>query len=188
MHRLFVAIDFPSAVCDRLAALCSGVPGARWVARDQLHLTVRFIGAVDGPLFRDIADALATLTLPEFALMIRGVGHFPPGGAPRVLWAGVEPVAELVELRRNVESLVVAQGVAPEGRRFTPHITLARLKSASAARLAPYLAAHARFACPAVAIEDFRLYSSRLRLAGAIHRVEASYPLLGDYSEAAGDG
>ena len=88
MHRLFVAIDTPENIRAQLEALLSGVPGARWVTSDQLHLTLRFVGEVDGPTFRDIADALGGVEEEAFELALKGVGHFPPRGKAKILWAG----------------------------------------------------------------------------------------------------
>ncbi len=178
MHRLFVAIDFPTAIRDRLAGLCRGVPGARWVPPDQLHLTLRFIGEVDGPTFHDVAEALHAVHLPRFELQLEGVGHFPPGGEPRVLWAGIAPSDILARFRKAIERAVVDAGVAPDARRFTPHVTLARLKGARSGEIAPYLAEHSLFASAPIPIGEFHLYSSWLGSKQALHRIEANYPLL----------
>lgn len=177
MHRLFVAIDFPPAIRDRLIGLCRGVPGARWVPPEQLHLTLRFIGEVDGPTFHDVAEALDEIHLPRFELRLKGVGHFPPGGEPRVLWAGVAPSDTLSRLRGAVERAVIEAGVAPDARRFTPHVTLARLKGARGGEVAPYLAEHSLFAGAPFQVGEFHLYSSWLGTKRAQHRIEASYPL-----------
>jgi len=178
MHRLFVAIDFPTAQRDRLAGLCRGVPGARWVQPDQLHLTLRFIGEVDGPIFHDVAEALDAIHLPCFELQLKGVGHFPPGGEPRVLWAGVAPSDMLSRLRSAIERAVVEAGIAPDPRRFTSHVTLARLKAARSGQIALYLAEHSLFASAPIPIGQFHLYSSWLGSKQALHRIEASYPLV----------
>jgi len=177
MLRLFVAIDLPERVRDGLAALGGGVPGARWVDGEQLHLTLRFIGEVDGGRFRDIATALDGVGGTPFDLHLDGLGHFPPRGAPRVLWAGVAASAPLVSLRTRVESALAVVGVAREGRKFAPHITLARLKGTRPARVGRFFEDHPLFRSPPFTVESFRLYSSTLGRRGATHRVEAEYPL-----------
>ena len=83
--RLFVAIDLPDAICERLQALCGGLRGARWSEANQMHVTLRFIGDVDPQAFNDIADSLADVSQSEFEMALEGVGHFPPRGQPRVL-------------------------------------------------------------------------------------------------------
>ncbi len=180
MPRLFVAIDFPEAIHRRLAALCSGLAGARWLPIEQFHLTLRFIGEVGGGTFADIADGLSEVACQPFTLRLRGVGHFPPRGQPRVLWVGVEAGGGLTRLHGQIELRLRSLGLDPEGRRFAPHITLARLKGTRLDRLRDYLAFHDGFATETIPITCFRLYSSILGAKAAIHRIEANYPLGGD--------
>jgi len=90
MPRLFIAVDLPDTIKKNLEAMFFGIPGARWVTHDQLHLTVRFIGEVEGTLFHDIKSALEEVSIAPFDLQLKGVGHFPPRGAPRVIWIGLE--------------------------------------------------------------------------------------------------
>ena len=177
MPRLFVAIDFPEAVNRRLAALCSGLPGARWLPTGQFHLTLRFIGAVDGDGFAGIAHDLCHVACPPFSLKLNGIGHFPPRGQPRVLWVGVEAGDGLIRLHGQIEHRLRHLGIEPEGRKFAPHITLARLKGTPVSRLGDYLVAHGDFITETIPVSHFHLYSSVLGAKNAIHRIEASYPL-----------
>ena len=179
MPRLFVAIDPSAPVRDALARLSHGVPGAKWVAPEQFHLTLRFIGEVDGGMLDEIAEALGDVEAPAFTLALDGVGHFPPRGTPRVLWAGVNDDAALGRLHERIEARLRWLGVAPDRRGFAPHVTLARLKQAPLARVRDYLALHGGFATEDFPVTEFQLYSSHLGAAGAVHRVEASYPLDG---------
>lgn len=78
MPRLFIAVDFPSEIKRNLETMFFGIPGARWIAPDQLHLTVRFIGDVDGSLFHDIRSVLEEIQVEPYDLQLMGVGHFPP--------------------------------------------------------------------------------------------------------------
>ena len=86
--RLFAGIALPDDVAQSLAALQAGVPGARWQTREQLHLTLRFIGEADGRAATAIDDALTTISAPAFSLELKGVGSFG-GRRPHALWAGV---------------------------------------------------------------------------------------------------
>lgn len=178
MPRLFVAIDFPEAVNQRLAALCSSLPGARWLPPEQFHLTLRFIGEVESGTFADIADGLWEVACPPFSLRLRGVGHFPTRGQPRVLWVAIDAGDGLTRLHGQIESRLRSLGLDPEGRRFTPHVTLARLKGTRVNRLRDYLAFNDGFVTQTIPITCFRLYSSILGAKAAIHRVEANYPLI----------
>jgi 2'-5' RNA ligase len=142
MIRLFVAIDLPEAVCDRLAALCAGVPGARWVDPVNFHLTLRFIGEVDNRTADDIDAALAAVRVPRFDLWLRDVGIFGRGRGVRALWAGVDPSEDLTRLQGKVENAAYSAGLPRETRKFSPHVTLARLRGVSASRLQGFVAAH----------------------------------------------
>ncbi len=177
MIRLFVAIDVSEAARRDLAALCNGVPGAKWSLPEQMHLTLRFIGEVDGATARDVASALSEIDSPAFPINPSGVGSFGNGRAARVLWVGVAPCPEVVRLQAKIETAMQRIGLAPERRKFHPHITLARLNGAPAARVAEYLRAHCAFTTEPSEAESFALYSSFLSQGGALHRVEASYKL-----------
>lgn len=178
MHRLFVSIDLPQAVKRELARIYSDLPGARWVADAQIHLTLRFIGEVDDSVFLDIREGLADIKTCAFAMRLAGLGFFPPCKQPHVLWAGAEPVAPIAALRNRVESVLVQLGLEPEGRKFSPHVTMARLRDTPVATVTRYLADNALFASSEFEVEAFHLYSSVLARNGALHQIEASYPLI----------
>ena len=175
--RLFVAIDLSEAVKEQLAMISCGLPGARWVKQDLLHLTLRFIGDVDGAVFKDIRDDLAEVSCEPFSIRLQGVGFFPPRKKPRVVWVGLEKNEHLVQLRNRVESVLVGLGLEPEGRKFAPHITLARLNKTPVSRVGRFLEQHSLFITPPFQVNAFRLYSSVLNSKGAKHYVEQEYPL-----------
>lgn len=178
MYRLFVAIDFPEDIIQQLTRLCYGMPGARWVDEDQLHLTLRFIGEVDGGQFREIRDELATVKVAPFRMSLKGIGHFPPRKKPRVLWAGVEKNETLLLLKNKVDAALSRVDLPGDDRKFAPHVTLARFKEPpSFNRLTTYIAGNNLFSTMPFAISAFHLYSSQLTPKGAIHTIEASYPL-----------
>lgn len=179
MHRLFVAIDLPEEIKTSLSSLCYGLPGAKWVDMEQVHLTLRFIGEVDGGIFRDIRSVLEDVDSETFDVEIKGLGCFPPRKAPRVLWAGLESSAAMLELKQKVDSRLMRVGIESEKRKFSPHITLARFRQKpSLQRVADYLSGNGLFSLPPFPVADFHLYSSVLTPKGALHQIEASYPLL----------
>ena len=177
MPRLFVAIDLPAAIRDQLAALCCGLPGARWVEPEQLHLTLRFIGEVDGGIMNRVREALAEVRAETFSLQLAGVGFFPPRGNPRVAWVGISKNELLLRLHHRVEAALIRAGFPPEERKYSPHITLALLKATPASRAGGYLAQHNLFATEEFPVREFLLYSSVLNSRGARHYIEAGYPL-----------
>lgn len=177
MPRLFVAIDLPEGVKRDLERLRAGVPGANWLRPAQFHLTLRFIGEVDGALARDVAAALAGVDGEGFAMSLAGLGHFGRGRKIHTLWVGARADGGLLALRERIEARLVALGLEPEHRKYKPHVTLARLKEVGEGRLADYLAGHAAFASERFAVDSFALFSSFLGHEGAIHTIESSYPL-----------
>jgi len=177
MPRLFIAVDLPEIIKQNLEPMSFGIPGAKWVTSDQLHLTVRFIGEVDGGLFLDIKNILDEVSLAPFSLQLKGVGCFPPRGKPRVLWVGLEKSEPLQLLRKKIDSALLRVRVEPEGRKFSPHITLARLKNSPIQKIANFLAGNGLFSQESFQVEDFKLYSSILSPKGAYHKVERIYPL-----------
>ena len=179
MYRLFVAIDLPEQIKAETASFGRTLTGARWVPPEQLHLTLRFIGDTDEETFQGIRSALGSIGGAPFPLALRGTGHFPPGKEARVLWIGMEENPELAELQRRVERSVVAAGIAAEARRFSPHLTIARLRNTPPEELRNWEQRHAAVRYPVFPVEEFHLYSSILTRDGAIHRREATYPLAG---------
>jgi 2'-5' RNA ligase len=179
MIRLFVAIDLPENIKEQLNSICFGLPGARWVPGDQLHLTLRFIGEVDGGLFREIRAALEHIEAEEFPVRLKGLGYFPPRQEPRVLWVGMDKSEELLQLRKKVDRELNELGVPAEKRKFAPHITLARLRETPLARVTSFLSGNGLFSLPEFQAENFCLYSSVLTPKGAMHQQEAVYPLSG---------
>jgi 2'-5' RNA ligase len=177
MPRLFIAVDLPDTIKENLRSMSFGIPGAKWIGPDQLHLTVRFIGEVDGALFLDVKTILEEIRLASFSLQLKGVGFFPPRGVPRVLWVGLEKNDPLQRLRKKIDSSLLRVKVEPEGRKFSPHITLARLKNSPVQKITNFLSGNGLFSQEPFQVEDFKLYSSILSPKGAFHRVERIYPL-----------
>jgi RNA 2',3'-cyclic 3'-phosphodiesterase len=175
--RLFVAIPLPDPLRSRLRSLCSGLPGARWVSPENLHLTLRFIGEVEGHDAEDIDAALSGIHLPRFPLTLAGVGDFGAGRRLRSVWVGVEANGMLERLQGKVEQAVQRAGQPPEKRKFKPHVTLARFKSHPGAKLESYFAERSLFRAAPFEVSEFILYSSYLAQEGAIYSPEAVYPL-----------
>lgn len=177
MIRLFVAIDIPEIIQLEVQGMGRSIPKARPVPKDQLHLTLKFIGEVEGSTFLDIRDALKEIVLPQFPLSLKGVGTFPPRGIPRILWAGVDPVAGVVALRNSIEKTLAAIDIPREKKKYTPHLTLARLNNCPINHLQNFLAGNAFLQSSEFSVEHFHLYRSQLTPKGALHTLESSYPL-----------
>ena len=177
MIRLFVALELPEAVRERLAGLGGGVPGARWTEPENLHLTVRFIGEVENGLLPDIDAALGSVSAPAFDLVLDGVGQFGSGSRSRVLWAGVERNDALVHLNQKVESALVRAGLPREERRYSPHVTLARLRDAPQERVGRFIEDRGLFRAGPIRVEHFTLFESRPGSGGPVYDPLREYPL-----------
>lgn len=178
MPRLFVALDLPDAVKDALGDLQVGLPEARWHDIDDFHVTLRFIGEADPATEGELVDALDLLDDPAVTLVPRGYGHFERRGKPAVLFVAVEATPALAALQRRVETLVRGCGVAPDPRRFTPHITLARFpKSIEADRVGHWLETAPPPRIAPVTVDAVTLYESRRDPAGARYQPRHRFPL-----------
>ena len=175
--RLFVALALPADLRSRLCGLSSGLPGARWVDADNLHLTLRFIGEVDRHRAEDVDAALSGLRGQPFSVTLCGVGQFGDDRRLRQLWAGVAPNEALERLQAKIETALQRAGLPPEKRKFKPHVTLARFKANPGERLQDYLVRHALFRADPFEVRAFTLFSSYLSGEGAIYAAEADYPL-----------
>ncbi|HWC63828.1 MAG TPA: RNA 2',3'-cyclic phosphodiesterase [Rhizomicrobium sp.] len=180
--RLFVALPLPDMVAQSLMLLQGGVPGARWQKREQMHLTLRFIGEVDGRDARMLDDALAAIRAPSFALQLHGVSQFG-GRQVHTLWAGLRRNPMLEHLQRKVDNAIRRVGQPQDAHKFTPHVTLARLKNPDAGKVLEWLTHQALFTSVEFPVETFCLYSSKLTSDGSIYRVEQDYPLEGPFGE-----
>ena len=184
--RLFVALEIDAAirnaVANIVAPLKSESPGARWSKPEAMHVTLKFLGPTDPQKLESIHTVLANIISPQpISLQIRGIGFFPDEKRPRVMWCGIEAMPSLFELAAGIENSLASLGFEPEARRFTPHLTLARLNSAS------HLEKLIRAATPlksydfgAARESGFHLFESVLKPSGSEYRKLATFPFVKD--------
>jgi len=177
MPRLFTGLEIPAPSAAALASARGGVHGARWIEPSDFHITLRFIGDVDQRAARDAAETLAAVRRSPIAVRFDGLGWFG-ADKPRAIVAKVSPTAPLIELQSEHERRLRRIGLAPDGRHFTPHVTLARLRAVSPAAVADYLSARGALVAPPFEATRFVLYSARDSVGGGPYVVEAAYPLL----------
>ena len=184
MPRLFTGIEVPPETGLMLGAFRGGLPGARWVEPSDYHVTLRFIGDVDGGMAEEIAAALAEARpRPPLTLALDGLASFG-GERPHALFARVVPDPDLSELQAEHERILRQLGAAPDTRRFTPHVTLARLKrGAGPDGVAQYLTMQPVFPRLTFTARRVALYSARDSVGGGPYVVEAAYPLDDDVDQ-----
>jgi RNA 2',3'-cyclic 3'-phosphodiesterase len=176
MPRLFTGLEIPSDIGQTLSGLRGGLPGARWIDPENYHVTLRFIGDIDGMIANEIASTLFRVNRKPFEVALQGLSSFG-GKKPRAVVASVVPSRPLMELQAELERLMQRMGLDPEGRKFIPHVTLARLRDASNQDVADYLSVRGYFPTRVFMASRFVLFSSRSSVGGGPYIVEDSYAL-----------
>ena len=178
MLRLFVALDLPAECRADVSALAGGIPGAKWVPPDNYHLTLRFIGEIENWRAQEVDDALSVIRGTSFELSLRGVGTFEKAGRIHALWVGAERNDALAHLQNKIETALQRIGLAPERKRFSPHVTIARTDRAPPDKVIAYVQAHNLFRAAPVQVGHFTLFSSRLGKEASVYTPEVDYDLM----------
>ena len=183
MPRLFTGLEIPADVASSLAALRGGLPGGRWIDPENYHITLRFIGDIDDWTAREVAYALGKVRRRDIEVQFDGLTSFG-GKKPRAVVAAVRPSQALMELQAEQERILRRIGLEPEPRKYTPHVTLARLRDSSSWQVADYLAGRGYFRAAPFRVNSFALFSSRDLRGGGPYIVEAEYPLTEQFAAA----
>ncbi|WMS41075.1 RNA 2',3'-cyclic phosphodiesterase [Acuticoccus sp. MNP-M23] len=176
MPRLFTALALPEAVRTQLTFLRGGLKGARWIDPANYHITLRFIGDVDDRVADEIAYTLSSIQRDPLSIRLCGLASFG-SRKPHSVYARVEPTEALSELQAEQERMFQRLGLPAEARRFTPHVTIARLRGTSPREVADWLTVRGGFAVPPFEVEEFALLSSRASTGGGPYLTEELYPL-----------
>ncbi len=173
--RLFAAIELDPAIRERLVRVQQELGefdrAIRWLSRDQMHLTIKFLGEVpdgDVPAVCDVLKEIAQET-PAFDIDVRGLGCFPDRGGVRIVWAGLhEPSGALAECREHCEAMFAGLGFKQEHRGYAPHLTIGRVKeSRRSAEIRRAIEERPDFAGGAQGVAEIVLFESYLKRAGA---------------------
>lgn len=176
--RLFIAVPIPKKVKQELLALRSPVEGMRWQDPEQMHLTLKFLGEKNKSFTKKLQKRLATIAHPSFTLSIDGIGSFPEGKSPKVVWAGISKNELLVQLQKKVEVCCQEMGIAPEKRAYKPHITLTRVKGSAKQEVESFINQNKEFNMADIPVNEFVLYESKLDAEGAQHHRLQTFHLL----------
>ncbi len=177
MLRLFVALEIPHEVRRAIASIGSGLPEARWVAPESLHITLRFIGEVEEYVAEDIDAELIGVRARPFTVALSGLGCFESRDRVRAVWARVAAGDELSQLQRSVELALRRAGVASDTHKFVPHVTLTRLRQVPVDEVVPYLQLHGDFRSVPFEVDHFTLFRSHLGHGGSHYEPLAHYDL-----------
>lgn len=178
MLRLFVGLALPAAAAARIMHLHHRLPGARWIAPENLHITIAFIGDVETPQAEDIHNALSVLRCPAPTLRLKDLGSFGEAHRSRALWLGIDPPRALDALHERVAAALRRARVKLEKRRFTPHVTIARLGEVEPTAMASLLNRNIEAASAPFTPEALTLFRSYRGRDGAHYEALESYPLL----------
>ena len=177
MIRLFTALSIPEDVAETLARRQSGLPGANWRSRDQLHLTLAFYGDMEERRADDLAAELSRATGGgPFEFSLQGVGAFGDAHRSHTLWAGVETNERLSVLAGRCRAAGERAGVVMERRDYRPHVTLAYLKPhANPDRIGAWIVGHNLLKSPPIRVDRFGLWSSVPTHDGSHYQLEQEY-------------
>lgn len=174
MPRLFTALEIPPDVAAELSLFRGGIAGGRWIEPASYHVTLRFFGDVDRTAAREIEASLAEARRPPpLAVTIDGLGSFG-GDRPRAVFARIIPTAELSRVQAEHEKLARRAGLAPETRKFMPHVTLVRLRDARPGDVAAFMARAGHIPPLRFLASRLVLLSSRASVGGGPYVVEAA--------------
>lgn len=177
MLRLFTGLEIPPDIATMLSQHRGGLSPVRWIEPSDYHITLRFLGDVDGATAHDAFELLADIERPAVTITLDEIASFG-GDKPHSVYARVRPEPGLSELQAEHERLMRRIGLPPEPRKFVPHVTLGRCRGASVLAVADYLSTRALLRPISFTARRFVLYSSRASTGGGPYVVEAAYPLL----------
>jgi RNA 2',3'-cyclic 3'-phosphodiesterase len=184
--RAFIAVEIDEAVRRRAAQLSRALASAleqgggrrsvSWVAPQNLHLTLRFLGEVDPATAEAVTGRLAPpFVTPAFEVGLSGLGTFPPAGPPRVIWLAVSGGAKaLSDVSREVDARLAGLGLPTDERGFHAHLTLGRVKRPTGPRLPDAIAAAGAADAGRCRVDHVTLFESRLSPSGATYCVIAT--------------
>jgi len=170
--RLFIGLELPLSSRKMLAGLNPRLRGVRWLAAEQLHLTMSFLGQVEAAREEKLLKTLAEVRVAPFFLPIKGMGAFG-GQRPTTVWTGVgKGHPHLFALHKHIQDAVMQSGFEPDLRPFYPHITLARVKEVPRHALRPFLLRYEETEFDLFHVNGFVLFSSVLSSEGATYSIE----------------
>ena len=182
--RLFIAAPTPDALRERLDGLSRSLgsrdDGVKWVSGANIHLTLKFLGAVDEKMVDSLDEAAVRSArgVGEIRLHVDGLGMFPNAQRPRVIWVGLSgDIERLTRVRDALEESCLSLGFPKEGRPFRPHLTLGRVRERIPVEALKRIEENRDVSLGEVVVGTMELIKSDLRPSGAVYTTLSHYPL-----------
>ncbi len=176
MIRTFIAIEIPEEIQKQVALLAGSLKGSgtnvRWVNQENIHLTLKFLGDVQEARIEGLARAVAEVTrgTAPFEVSLSVVGVFPSMRSPRIVWVGVGEGEEPIErLQKGIEENLARIGFPKEGRKYTPHITIGRVKSKRGVEELVAKLRQTSFSSEPFKVEGVTVFGSKLTPEGPVY-------------------
>ena len=178
MLRLFVGIKIPENIAEQVETLKGGIPGARWLPKENYHLTLSFIGEVDEVVAEEADIALRGISFPAFDLSLCQVGYFTKNkDEVRTLWTGVDNYHVLDRLHEKIDIALKNRNIDISKTRFHAHCTLAKLKGTTIDDAQKYMAMNNLFRSNPFYVDKFYLFASIRGSSGSHYEVLTEYEL-----------
>jgi 2'-5' RNA ligase len=176
MLRVFVGINLPENAKEALGLYCQNLD-TEWVKKENLHITMSFVGEVDQVSYRTLLSELERIDLNKFEIKIKGVGYFKSKKGPRTIWAGIDRSSDLIKLKDEIDGVLEELGINFDRRTFHPHVTLARPKGLSYDLFNKYMEEISKDSELLIPIDSFEIFSSKLTDDGVEYAIENQYHL-----------
>lgn len=182
--RTFICIEIPASISERIGNLQTKLKAidaqVSWAKPSNIHLTLKFLGAVETTRIENVARAVqrAVTGINKFEIEISGAGCFPSTRSPRVLWIGLPEVPNaLKQLYANLEDDLSREGFAREKRKFSPHLTIGRLRGPKNATQLAELLIESGFTAERFTAREVIVMRSDLKKTGSIYTRQATINL-----------
>ncbi len=173
--RTFLGIYLPEAISEQVHRLCFGLQNTKWVAPENFHITLHFLGEVTEEFLNDFSESLQNINYEPFEISLENVGVFTQTKLPSPVWAGVSSSSKLLDLKKKIDKTLLQFHLSPN-HDFTPHVTLGRWKSYNTKEWIQYSETFSTFSTEKFMVHEFHLIQSMLSPKGSNYTILESFP------------
>lgn len=171
--RLFIAFDVSEEASKHILELQKQLTGAKLTLTRSFHLTLKFLGEVTPDQAEDVKKKLANVKFKPFTAKLDGTGTFPSDKMIRVVWAEITPHDIIRELQKQIDEAL--QGMFPKEKQFTPHLTIARVKTVENKEQFAEQVKNLKVKPITFEVKEFKLIESQLTPEGPVYKTVAVY-------------